>query len=98
MNVDYIEKVLLNNGVLEYKLLSIGAYTHCGHNYIQVHCDRKDIEFSELFNINDIKHACHKYVWLYHKYKFSENQYGNVVPPDKERMLNVSNNRNDRAV
>lgn len=98
MNVDYIEKILLNHNILEYKLLSIGKYTHCGYDYIQVHCDRKDIEFSELFAVNDIKYACHKYIWLYHKYKFSENQYGNFVPLDKERILNVPNNRDRRAI
>lgn len=98
MNANYIERILLNDSHVEYKLLSIGRYTHCGNTYIQVHCDRKDIEFSKLFDISDVKHACHKYVWLYHKYRFSENQYGSFVPLDKERILNVSENRDNRAV
>lgn len=98
MNVEYVEKIINNYGVLEYKLLSIGHFTYNGEYYVQVHCDRKDIEFSELYSLKDIKYACHKYVFLYNKYKYSEVQYGQFVPIDKERILNVSKQRHDRDV
>lgn len=84
-NYRQVEQLLLNNHDLSYKLLSIGMLKHNGEKFIQVHCDRADIEFSKLYNENELRTAVQKYFYLYSLYLSSEHKYGNFVPLEKFR-------------
>jgi len=81
---------LINNGhEVSYKLLSIGIFKYDGVQYVQVHCDRKDIEFSNMYDKAFIKRAVLKYLELHSKYIASESKYGNFVPLEA-KTKNVS--------
>lgn len=81
---------LIKNGhEVSYKLLSIGLFKFDGVQYVQVHCDRKDIEFSNMYDMSFINRAVAKYTELHSKYKVSERKYGNFVPLNVE-TTNVS--------
>jgi hypothetical protein len=86
--------LILNNHDVSYKLLSIGMIKLNGEQYIQVHCDRPDIEFSKLYAIDEIRYAIQKYIHLHSQYVMSEAKYGNFVPLDIIRKKNVPIARN----
>lgn len=72
---------LINGGhEVSYKLLSIGTYKYDGAKYIQVHCDRRDLEFSQMYNMGQIKQATLKYLDLTNKYIASEIKFGSFPP------------------
>lgn len=73
-----------------YKLLSIGTFKYDGVEYVQVHCDRKDIEFSYMYEMRSIRKAVFKYIDLYDDYIHSESKYGNFVPLEAIKGKNVS--------
>lgn len=81
--------LILNNHDVSYKLLSIGLVKLDNRPYIQVHCDRSDIEFSKLYTVEDIRYAIQKYMHLYSQYIISEAKYGDFVPLDKIGRRNV---------
>ncbi len=75
---------------VNYKLLSIGTFKYDGVTYIQVHCDRRDLEFSFMFTQEEIRRAAGKYLSLHSKYIASESKYGNFPPIELEGKRNVS--------
>lgn len=77
--------LILSNHDVSYKLLSIGKIKLDGREYIQVHCDRPDIEFSKLYTIEEIRYAIQKYIHLHSQYIMSETKYGDFVPLDKRK-------------
>lgn len=82
--------LILENHDVSYKLLSIGTIKIDNKRYIQVHCDRQDIEFSKLYEVGEVRYAIQKYFHLYSLYVISEAKYGDFVPLDKIRKKNVS--------
>ena len=76
---DIINLILAGHEV-SYKQLSIGMFKFDGIQYIQVHCDRRDIEFSNMYNMDYLRRAAAKYIELHSKYIVSERKYGDFVP------------------
>lgn len=84
-----IQNLVLGGHEVTYKLLSIGSFKYDGVEYIQVHCDRRDIEFSHMYDMRQIKKAVFKYIDLYNDYLNSEGRYGNFVPLEAMKAKNV---------
>lgn len=73
MNQHSLIKATLNRGLdVSYKLLFIGRIELENKKYIQVHCDRFDIKFSKIYNIDEINWAISKFLELEKTYKTSE--------------------------
>ena len=85
-----IQNLVLVGQEVTYKLLSIGTFKFDGVEYVQVHCDRRDIEFSAMYEMRSIKKAVFKYIDLYDDYVNSEKRYGNFVPLEAMKDKNVS--------
>lgn len=76
MNGKAIIDVLETGMELSYKLLHIGKFKFWGVEYIQVHCDRADLEYSHMFELDRKATAVSKFLELKVKYGISEQKYG----------------------
>jgi hypothetical protein len=86
-----INNLVTNGHEVSYKLLSIGTFKFDGREYIQVHCDRRDLEFSNMYDLAFSRRAVIKYIELHTKYILSEKRYGSFPPIEEEkRGRNVS--------
>lgn len=75
-----ILNTVMSGHEVTYKLLSIGTFKYDGVEYIQVHCDRRDLEFSNMYDLAFSRKAVGKYLELHSKYLASEKKYGSFVP------------------
>ena len=75
-----ITDLIASGHEVSYKLLSIGMFKYDGTKYIQVHCDRRDLEFSNMYHMSQIRQAVTKYLELSNKYIASEIKFGSFPP------------------
>lgn len=71
-----IKHALHSNLEVVYKKLSIGPVEIDNEKYIQVHCDRHDINHSCLFTLDKMNRAISKFLELEKEYKESEKRHG----------------------
>lgn len=75
-----MNELIKNGHEITYKLLSIGTIKFNGIRYVQVHCDRRDIQYSRLFTMEELSFAISRYFILHKKYTQSEVRYGSFPP------------------
>ena len=85
-----IVNLIRSGHTVSYKLLSIGTFKYDGVTYIQVHCDRRDLEFSYMFSLEELRRAAGKYLSIHSKYIASESKYGKFPPIETEGKRKVS--------
>lgn len=87
-----ISNLVLSGHEVSYKLLAIGLFKYDGVQYIQVHCDRRDMEYSYMYDTAFSHKAVAKYLELHSKYLGSERKHGNFPP--LEGVKSVPQQRN----
>jgi len=75
-----ILKLVFDGHEISYKQLSIGSFRFNGQQFIQVHCDRTDLQFSDMYPTTVARKAVAKYVELHGKYLSSERKHGDCPP------------------
>jgi hypothetical protein len=73
-NITYndLVKMVSNNLEISYKLLYISKFKVNGIDKVQVHCDKHDCQYSNLFNMDNLYGAVSKFMTLRAEYLVSE--------------------------
>lgn len=63
-----IQSLLVQNCDVSYKLLNIGLYKSSGSTYVQVHCDKHNLQYSNMFPLHEMDSAIKTFLDLKGKY------------------------------
>lgn len=71
-----IKQLVIDGYEVSYKKLFISQIKHMGIEWIQVHCDRSEIEYSSLYKPVNVFWAVNKFIGLKAKYSILEIKNG----------------------